>query len=54
MDLKKGKDKLRVKEFQEKYNLNYTNTKLLTVGKGNSKQVTGIKIWVCNSEDFKI
>ena len=49
-DVKKGIDKIKVKEYQEKYNLHYTNTELIK----KNKKIVGIKIYVCNVYDFKI
>ena len=49
-DLKENKDKQALEKVQEKTGLQYTNTKLVM----KRKEIIGIKIYACSSEDFKI
>ena len=49
-DLKEHKDKQALEKVQEKTGLQYTNTKLVM----KRKEIIGIKVYACNSEDFKI
>ena len=49
-DLKEYKDKRALEKVQEKTGLQYTNTKLVM----KRKEIIGIKIYACSSEDFKI
>lgn len=49
-DLESGVDRVRVSEMQEKTGMKYTNTKLVK----RDGKIVGMKIWVCNAEDFEI
>lgn len=49
-DLAQGRDKIAVSEAKEKYNLKYTNTKLIKRG----GVIIGIRIWVCDMDTFKL
>lgn len=48
-DLKNKVDKKAVEEAKEKYNLKYTNTRLI-----KEKGIKKLAIYVCNIDDFKI
>lgn len=49
-DISTGKDKIEVKRMAEQTDCKYTNTEYV---KKNGK-IVGIKIYVCNAEDFKL
>lgn len=49
-DLEIGLDEVRVSEMKEKTGMNYTNTKLVK----RDGKIVGLRIWVCNAEDFEI
>ena len=48
-DLKNGIDKKAVEDAKEKYNLKYTNTKII-----KEKGIRKLAIYLCTLEDFKI
>ena len=49
-DIANDFDKKKIEEMKQKTGLNYTNTEIAKKG----KKIVGIRIYVCNEDDFKL